>query len=192
MSKETQLKKEFKSSDLNRIRNIIAGKHGSITKPQIGFTEKVKEYKEGDVWEVDGKSWTILNGIKQSITKLDYLKKIIQFPLKCPRCNNAMKNTDINKKMYIIHKTCFDCVLEVETKMKLDGTFDEYEKGLMNGNKNSILEDFENALDEYSKQTTEKFITEDGIEERWLGGGVDIEYIKKMKEEIKLEKSKNL
>ena len=51
----------------------------------------------------------IKNGIKQNITKLDSIKKLALFPIACPKCKKAMKDDDINKKMYYIHGSCFNC-----------------------------------------------------------------------------------
>jgi hydroxyacyl-ACP dehydratase HTD2-like protein with hotdog domain len=73
----------------------------------------------------------------------------------------------------------------METKLKMSGEFEEYERILIRGNKNSHIDEFEKALDEYANSINESFITEDGIRETWLGGGIDHEYIKEMKKQIK-------
>ena len=192
MAKETQLQKQFKEADISRIRNIIEGRYGEKTKTQIGFSQKKEEHKEGDIWEENEKTWTIKNGIKQTITKLDSIKELIKFPLKCPCCSKAMKPNQYNKKMYAIHGKCFDCVLEMETKLKLEGKFEEYEKQLLNQNRLSHLDEFETAIDEYVKSTSESFITEDGKKERWLGGGIDDEWVEEMRKYIQEEKQKEL
>jgi hypothetical protein len=62
------LKKEFKRKDINRARNLIMGKTGASTGTQIGYSKETKDYKEGDVWVEDKKTWTIKNGIKQTIS----------------------------------------------------------------------------------------------------------------------------
>lgn len=188
MNKDTLLNKQFKESDINRIRNLIAGKHGEQTKTQIGFSKKQEEHNEGDVWEENEKTWTIKNGIRQTVTKLDSIKKLIKFPLKCPCCNKAMQLHIYNKKMYNIHGKCADCVIEMETQLKIEGKFEEYERNFLNQNKKSHLNEFENALNEYEKSKNEDFITEDGDKERWVGGGVDNEWIKDMREYIQDQK----
>ena len=75
MSKETLLKKDFKESDVQRIRNIVNKDFTSGTKIQSGYRKSSKKHKEGDIWEEGGKQWTIIDGIKQNITKLDAAKK---------------------------------------------------------------------------------------------------------------------
>jgi hypothetical protein len=71
---ESVLKKEFKEKDVQRLRNIIQGKEDERTTTSIGYTKKEEFHAEGDVWEEDGREWTIKNGIKQNITKLDKAK----------------------------------------------------------------------------------------------------------------------
>jgi hypothetical protein len=136
------------------------------------------------------KNGKLKNGIKQSLTKFDSLKKYGQYPLKCPCCQNHFKLFDLNKKMYNIHEKCLDCVIEMETKLKLEGKYEEYERKMMNQNMKSHLEEFESALTEYENSKMESFVTEQGDIERWSGGGVDSEYIKEMKKQIKDQKDK--
>ena len=74
MKNESILKKEFQKKDVERLRNLMKGKYGEKTRSSVGFTKSQEFYKEGDIWEVDGRTWTIKNGIKQNITKLDNAK----------------------------------------------------------------------------------------------------------------------
>lgn len=71
MSKVQGLNKQFTERDVNRMRNLIQGKHGDKVGQSVGYSKQEKDYKEGDVWEEDGRKWTIKEGIKQNITKLD-------------------------------------------------------------------------------------------------------------------------
>ena len=77
MNKDNVLKKEFKKSDVERIRNLVKKDYSGSTKSQSGYKKSFKKYQEGDIWEENGKQWTIKNGIKQNITKLDKFKNII-------------------------------------------------------------------------------------------------------------------
>ena len=167
--KESTLKKEFKQRDVQRMRNIITGKSGDRTQILSGWESKKEEYKEGDVWEEDGKTWTIKSGIKQSITKLDKFKHLVHLPLCCPSCKKPMKDHDLNKKMFSIHQMCLDCVVDMEAKIKLEGKWEEYTKNVMNSNKNASLEEFEQALDSWL-QDKDTFVSEAGDIESWSGG----------------------
>ena len=93
---ESNLNKEFSKRDVQRMRNIITGNTGGSTGVQSGYTKQSQDYQEDDVWEESGKQWTIKNGIKQTITKFDKLKKLVTFPLICPECSNPMKDYEIN------------------------------------------------------------------------------------------------
>lgn len=179
---ENNLKKEFSKRDVTRMRNIITGKTGDRTQVQAGWELGKDDYKEGDVWEVDGKKWTIKNGIKQTVTKLDKIKSLVLMPLSCPNCGGVIKLTDLEKKMWSIHKTCFDCVIKKESKIKRDGKWEEYESGIMNANKNASLDDLESALEDWLIQQ-DTFVTEQGDVESWNGGNKKDIY-KQVKERI--------
>jgi len=182
LPKDSTLKKEFKKSDVQRMRNIITGKTGDRTQVLGGWESKIEEHKEGDVWEEDGKKWTIKNGIKQSITKLDKFKHLVSLPLTCPSCKKPMKADDLNKKMYSIHKMCLNCVVDMESKLKLEGKYEQYEKNILNMNKNASLEEFEQALDSWLEEK-DTFVTEQGDIESWQGGDKTHIY-KQLKEKI--------
>jgi hypothetical protein len=182
LPKDSTLKKEFKKSDVQRMRNIITGKTGDRTQILGGWENKIEEHKEGDTWEEDGKKWTIKNGIKQSITKLDKFKHLISLPLTCPSCKKPMKADELNKKMYSVHKVCLNCVIDMESKLKLEGKYEEYEKNIINMNKNASLEEFEQALDSWLEEK-DTFVTEQGDIESWQGGDKNKIY-KELKEKI--------
>jgi len=172
------------------MRNIITKDYSAKTATQVGYTKEHVEHKEGDVWEENGKQWTIKNGIKQTVTRLDKLKKIIVMPLTCPTCHKPMKNNPLNKKMWSIHSKCFDCVIKHETELKRLGKFDEYQQNM---NKQSLvyhIKEMENILLELAMQHHgESYVTEAGDVEEWTGKGLDTktliqdiqEYIQKLK-----------
>jgi hypothetical protein len=180
--KESTLKKEFKKSEVQRMRNIITGNTGDRTQVLGGWEATIEEHKEGDTWEEDGKKWTIKNGIKQSITKLDKFKHLVSLPLTCPSCKKPMKANELNKKMYSVHKVCLNCVVDMESKLKLEGKYEQYEKNILNMNKNASLEEFEQALDSWLEEK-DTFVTEQGDIESWQGGDKNKIY-KELKEKI--------
>lgn len=167
MSKESLLKKEFKTSDVQRMRNLITGKLGDKTKTQVGYEKQTIEHKEGDIWEDDGRTWTIKNGIKQNITKFDSFKKLVIMPLTCPKCGKPMKSTELNKKMYSIHSMCFECVILMETRLKAEGKYEEYEKNALVSNRNAQVDDLEKALDAWLNEK-DTYVTEQGDVEEWV------------------------
>jgi len=182
-----ELKKEFSKRDVQRMRNILTDKAGDRTQIQAGWDRNQEIHKEGDIWEENGKKWTIKNGIKQSVTKLDEIKKLVVLPLSCPSCGKLMKVDEYNKKMWAIHQKCFDCVIKMETEIKRQGKWEEYSKSTMNQNKNAELDDLEMALEQWVNEK-DSFVSEAGEVEKW-GGGDKKDIYKQVKEEIaKLKK----
>ena len=164
------LKKEFRKKDVNRMRNLIKGEAGVSSNVQIGYKKKTKNYKEGDIWKENKKTWTIKNGIKQTISKLDSIKKEVFMPLCCPECGNVMKKR-LDKPNYKIHKKCHDCVVEFEGKLKhKPKEYKKYIKDLELKNKLTILDQTESYLLDMINTSIEGFVSEDGVVERWVGG----------------------
>ena len=181
----TQLNREFSERDIQRMRNIISKKTADGTRIQAGYSKNQVNHTEGDTWEENGKTWTIHNGIKQTITKHDTLKVMVEFPLTCPCCSKPMKDFPLNRKMYSIHSTCFDCVIEMEGKLRVTGKYEAYEKEMLNANKNSTMDDAEQMFDEHFNSKNNTFVTEAGDIEKWDGGSIDPEVIKAIKNNIK-------
>jgi hypothetical protein len=182
--KDNVLKKEFQKQDVERVRNLVQGKYGEKTRSSVGFSKKKEFHKEGDIWESDGRTWTIKDGIKQNITKLDKAKKLHVLPLFCPKCNRVM-NKKIDKQFYNIHKVCFDCVIDYEAELKKKGEFEEYSRNIKNNEIDNRVKEFEVWVKEKLSESNNSFITEDGTVENWHGKIntelVD-EYVKQVKE----------
>lgn len=190
MSNESLLKKEFKQSDVQRVRNIVNKDFTAKTKSQTGYQKAHQLHNEGDIWEENGKKWTIKNGIKQNVTKLDEAKYLLRTPLRCPKCGGPMKHW-LAKKMYKIHGFCFDpCTVEFEANLQKAGLYEAYEKKMMSGNIASFAKDIEAWVLESINQDS-KTVTEDGVVEDW--GGMSNDYkeriLKDLKEYIELLKT---
>ena len=177
------LNKEFRKTDVNRMRNLIQGRTGASTGTQIGYNKKVEDYKEGDIWKEGRKTWTIKKGIKQTVSKLDTIKKEVFMPLCCPKCGTVMKKR-LDKPNYKIHKTCFDCVIEFEHKLKIRGEYDDYIKKLKAKNSLDIVDEMESYLLDAINTSNEGFVSEDGVVERWVGGVNKVELTKQVKEAV--------
>lgn len=171
------LKKEFKRKDVDRARNLLTGKSGASSEMQVGYKKKRVDYKEGDVWVENKKTWTIKDGIKQTISKLDAIKKEVFVPLCCPKCGKMMKHhLDINN--YKVHKKCHDCVIDFECKLRIEGKYDDYIKNLRLKNRLTEINEIENMFLDLANQSNEGYISEHGELERWVGG-IDKEKITK-------------
>jgi len=163
---ESLLKKEFKSKDVNRARNLVKKDFSGKTIDGVGYEKAYELHEEGDIWEEIGRTWTIRNGIRQNITKLDAAKKALQVPLVCPKCGGPMRH-HLAQKMYKIHGFCFDpCTIEYEAELRKAGLYEQYEKSMMQGGIKAFAKDIEQwVLDSINHSDT--FVTEQGDIESW-------------------------
>ena len=188
MKNNSVLKKEFKQRDVERMRNLVKGKYGDKTTVGIGYTKAKEFHKEGDVWEEDGRQWTIKNGIKQNITKLDIAKQGLILPVLCPKCSKTMK-PHLDKRWYVINGHCFNCQVDHEHKLRQEGKIEEMQQQVVNDHIDGITNDFEVGFEEMINEN-ETFITEQGDVEKWDGSGKEVllkqkqealEYLKSLK-----------
>lgn len=165
----SNLKKEFKKRDVERMRNLVKGKYGKKTTLGIGYTKKQKHHEEGDVWEEDGRTWTIKNGVKQNITRMDKFKKMGKLPLFCPECNTLM-NKNLDKKVFPAYQKCFDCVVDHEHQLQTEGKSKEYFDSMHNEHISNVQKEYENFIQEKLNEGSDSYITERGDKESWRGG----------------------
>jgi len=104
-----------------------------------------------------------------------------------------MKNHNLNKKMWPLHKMCFDCVIEMETELKRTGQYEDYVKNLTTRGVKTYISELEQVMLEIAiNDSNESFVTEQGDIEKWAGKGLDKqkitaelqEYIQKLKEHV--------
>jgi hypothetical protein len=172
--KETQLKKQFSERDLKRMRNIIQKKYNDKTVTSVGYDKAEIQHEEGDVWEENGRTWTIKNGIKRNVRKTESLA----MPLLCPSCSKPM-NHHLDKRMYNIHKMCLNCVVEMEGELKRTGKFEEYERNMMMNNARYAVETVSSGLDHFLDDLVNgTYVMEDGTIQSWIGNGLDTVQLK--------------
>ncbi len=124
------------------------------------------EHKEGDVWEESGKTWTIKNGVKKTVSKMESFRKEIITPLACPKCTTNMRSP-VHQWAWNTYKMCFNCVVDMEHEITKAGKLEEYTKALYKANMESFYGDLEQFIGEFSKEKTHVF-TEDGVKENWV------------------------
>lgn len=183
----------FKNQDaLNDVRRKV----GEVMKKEgqklvFGWRgEPEPTRKEGDVWEdVDGKKWTVKNGIRQSVTKLDDAKT----PWWCPKCSKPM-NHRFDVKFWSMRGHCYDCNIKFETELRKEGKWEEFQKNMSLRNYISAVKDriteLQHYHDTFSKpeyllmNENEKTVL---MFEKW---DVDVETVKKdLMDEITLLKT---
>lgn len=190
MSKETLLKREFTEREVQRMRNIVTKKTGERTVIQAGYESLIKR-NEGDIWEENGKTWTIKNNVKKTVPKMSKFKAESIMPLTCPQCNDPLaRQSEYVKHLYKLMHKCPKCVSKEESDMKLAGTFDEYAKKMHAQNHLDALDQTEKEFDNFVQHGFEKHLSELGEVETWDGKGLTPEQIKETKQWIAEQRSK--
>ena len=161
------MKKGISESKVQRMRNIVKGDYTKSVSTQVGYKKSDKKV-EGDVWEEAGKTWTIKNGIKQNISKMQSVRDLVKMPLTCPECDKVMRG-QFDRYHWKVDKKCLDCFTLDQKKSRAVGTYEEKQKELFKKVKLAEIKDITDEFEEWldSNQT---FVTELGEVEDWSGG----------------------
>jgi hypothetical protein len=168
MSQDNILKKEFAKKDVERLRNVLSGKAGERSSEGVGYTKAKEFHKEGEVWTESGREWTIKDGLRQNITKLDKAKSMAM-PMFCPTCKKIMKSKN-DKDFWATYRRCFNCQVDFETELRINGLWDEYQKNLYNESIDNYTEKYKQWAEDALNGSNEGFVTEAGDVENWKGG----------------------
>jgi hypothetical protein len=166
--KDNVLRKEFNKKDVTRLRNLVNGKSSNKTGQGVGYTKTEEFHQEGDIWEENGRTWTIRDGIKENITKLDKFKKTT-VPLFCPSCSQVM-NKQLDSHYYKTHNKCLDCTVKFETTLKQEGTWETHVKEVHNKEIDKTIQEYKSFIQYKMDESNNSFITEAGEVEKWYGG----------------------
>lgn len=143
----------FKNQEaLNDVRKKVSEKlNKDANKLVFGWRgEPEPTRQEGDVWEdVNGRRWTIKNGIRQNVTKLDDAKT----PWWCPKCSKPM-NHRFDIKFWRIRGHCMDCNIKFETELRRQGKWEEFERKVMLRNYISAVKDKISELEAYCAEVS--------------------------------------
>lgn len=151
------------------IREKMSGvlKKDQALKVSMYTPEPEPERKEGDVWtDARGRGWRIKDGKKEAYSVLQDAKR----PWFCPQCQKVM-NSKVDDRMWTLRGKCFDCVVKEETKMRIDGTWEKYEKERILSNQIAFMKDKLDELTSWMKNISNpEFHFQDGRFERWEVG----------------------
>lgn len=85
------------------------------------------------------------------IDRLSDIMKEARMPWFCPNCDKTMKKR-IDDKFWRLFGHCFDCQINFEHKLRLDGKYDEWEKNKIKENKLAWIKDQKQSIIEFKKQ----------------------------------------
>jgi len=183
---------DLKIDSIKDVQNLLKGTHESQNTIQIGFSGEVEEHvtrKVGDRWkDGDGNEWEQKDGYKMKLGK-EWQQELHQYLnsfQNCPKevCTCTMPKR-LDEKMKSLHGMCFDCVTEMEHKIRLQGKWEEYEKTKIKENAIAWLSEAEKDKNLIAEQLSKlEFANSFGDVEKWSTGKTKDELLQKIEEEF--------
>ena len=162
------LKKQFSEKDVQRLRNLIQNKSGERSTAGVGYQKEQSEtHVEGDIWVENDRKWTIIDGVRENITKLDKFKKSA-IPLFCPSCKHIM-DKQLDSNYFKSYGSCLNCRTEFETNLKIEGKWESYLKETHNREIDKRIEEYTDYIEDILSESNEGYITEAGDIQKWVG-----------------------
>jgi len=159
-------------SNLEIIKDYLDGNRPII---QVGYSDDIslQDRKEGEEWEDSkGNKWIKKNGVKKRLSKK---AKIINRKI-CKACNADTRwGNYLDDRVWPKTQLCYDCFIEEETRLKINGTWELHNNIRDLKNEKSVLSEYRNKFNETQKWCEEnkgkplEFMNEDGTMEKWEG-----------------------
>jgi len=175
------MKRAQNKSNLEIIKDYVEGNRPFV---QVGYDVNLtdSQRREGDQWEDgQGKKWVMKDGRRRRVPKV---ARFIN-EQRCKDCNMDVRwGNYLDDQVWPKTHFCYDCFINNETRMKLDGTWEYFDRARDLRNERSITSDYKKKFDETLKWCNDhenkplEFINEDGSIEKWEGVGSDIEKIR--------------
>ena len=176
-----------KLQNIKALNQLLAGDHKMQTRKSfiMGPTSEnranaQKQWNVGDTWEekdATGKVVAIWEQREGYRTKMSPQMKVLQeakeswneYP-NClhPECITKPKNR-LDKKFSLKRGMCADCVFEMETKLRISGQYEEYERTKMLDKAESMFRSTDSEIEDVKKNMTGKisFAKANGDSEDW-------------------------
>lgn len=169
-----------KLQNIKAIRQMLDGVHKTQTKNTVTFSDvqltsdTVRNI--GDTWtDENGIEWEQRSGFRIRKGKLNEIRDLIlaetQVPDTCPKCHNPMTKR-LDKKFWKLEKHCFDCQINLEHELRLQGKYEAYERDRIRKNAEAWLRQAEQEameiINAFKNPVT--FANADGTVEKWSGG----------------------
>lgn len=179
-----------KLKNIKAINQMLAGEHRYQTRKSVGFSdidyqkEKNKERQVGDIWEeINAKGETVCWWEQKDGYRLKYnvnpqisrefqkIKQELNSFKNCPHDEcKCKKPNQLDEKFRRLMGMCHECVIDYETKLKINGKFNDYAREKMRQNALGWFKQADVEV-EVIKKNIEDGISyvagADGIVERW-------------------------
>jgi hypothetical protein len=183
----------IKIDGVDDIKKLLHGEHSEQQRVTVGFipdTEKQTESRNiGDRWfDADGNEWEQKEGYTVKLGK-EWQQELQTYLKSFPNCRKETCTCSMPKrldeKMRRIHGMCFDCVIDMEHKIRLQGKWDEYEKMKIKENALAWLKEAEKDKDAIAEELSKlDFANEFGDSEKWTVNISKEDLLKKIEAEF--------
>jgi len=165
------MKKASGKSNLAIVRDYLNGERPFI---QVGYTadSDFASRKDGEIWEdVNGKKWIKKNGTKRAINNVNS-STIESTKCHCKDCNMDIRwGNRYDEILYNKTGRCQECLAKFETKLRIEGKYDEYEQNKILRNQLSQAKEFRAKVQEsynfVSSHQKISFPNGDGTLDEW-------------------------
>lgn len=169
-------KANSKLKNIDTIQRILDGTHRTQTRTINANPETTEsDHKIGETWVENGITYIQKDGYVVKEGKLKYLRENLYKPKNCLKdiCT-CTKPTRLDIKMIKIHGMCMDCVAVTETKLRVSGEFDAYEKTIQRNNAIGWLKEAKKDASIIAQfMAGDNIALEDGTSEKWQGRTAD-------------------
>ena len=125
------------------LKDLISGKQHEKSYTQVGY--EGKKEKQGD--------------IKSELTDIMAEARV---PLFCPKCKKTMKKK-LDNKFWYLYKHCFDCQIEFENKLRIEGKYEQWEEKKVLNNQLSYIKDQIESIEDWKEQASKPLEVFDSV-----------------------------
>ena len=104
-------------------------------------------------------------GGKTRESELSKIMQSVRMPLFCPKCKKTMKKK-LDDKFWRLFEHCWDCQLDFEHKLRLEGKYDEWATNRAKNNQKAWVDDMIVGIEEWRDERPSDQIYYVGIKER--------------------------
>ena len=124
------------------LRNETPEKRIFVAQEDLEFKKKLKVEAKNEQKRID--------------EKLEATKGA-RMPWFCPECKKVMKKR-LDDRMWYLYNHCFNCQIDIENKMRIEGTYDEWAKKKVIANKLAWIKEQKQEINEFKKQNAPEYL----------------------------------
>ena len=128
----------------------------------------LKDLMQGKEYEKDytlvgyqGKQENLGGETRES--ELSKIMQSVRMPLFCPECKKAMKKR-LDDKFWYLYKHCFDCQIDFEHKLRLEGKYNEWALQKTKSNQRAWVDDMIQGIEQWREERPVDQVYDVGID----------------------------